>query len=1521
MTPVAIVGMAVLLPGAPDLDTYWHNLSTGTDCITEAPAHRWDATHYPRRIYCRRGGFVDRYASVDPARFGVMPSAVPGTEPDQLIALQVAAHALADAGGEHRLPPRERIGVVLGRGGYLTPAQARNDQRVRTAHQLIHTLGELLPELDAETLNRVEDAFADRLGPDHPDAAIGLVPNLAASRIANRLDLRGPAYTTDAACASSLVAVDQAVAELASGRCDVMLAGGVHHCHDITLWNVFARLGALSRSERSRPFHAAADGLLIGEGTGIVVLKRLTDAERDGDRVYAVIRGTGVAADGRSASLLSPDPGGQARAVRQAWQAAGLDPRAPHAIGLLEAHGTGTPTGDAAELATLAEVFGPPEAEPTDTQCVIGSVKSMIGHAMPAAGIAGLVKAALAVHHATLLPTLHCDDPHPALARTRFRPLAAAQPWEAPVRRAAVNAFGFGGINAHVVLEQAPKAVPVPARTRIREPERVLRLTAESATHLADLLEADDATLLARADRAPVPGGRARLAAVAPDARRLALARRAVAKGRAWRGRGDVWFTPDPLLTGPEPGKVAFVFPGLEAEFAPHVAEVADHFGLAVPADARVGDLGRHGIGVLAVGRVLDAALRALGIAPDGVAGHSIGEWSAMLAGGLYDTATADSLLAEFDPARLRVPGVAFAVIGAPAEQVQDLLGDRTDVVLSHDNAPAQSMICGAPDAVDELVRHFRAHQVIARTLPFRSGFHTPMLAPYLGPLTEGVQRAPVRAPRVPVWSGTTAAPFPTSPDEVRELFVRHLVEPVRFRPLIQAMYAAGYRAFVQAGTGQLGSLIAATLEGRDFLTVPADSPRHGGLDQLRRVVAALWTEGSEQAGAALGSGLLPTPPHRTPLRLDLGAASVSLPDTVCADLRARLLTAVGGQGPGRLDALAARFPAVAALRACLAETADTAATLFSSAQADVAPGPGSATTAHTRPPAPAATVLPFPPPPAPAATVLPFARPPSTNALLADAPPPAPGTAPQPPDSPSQTPIHRSELLVSAAEMPYLLDHCLIPQRPGWPDLCDRHPVVPATTVVRHMMDAAERALPGRRTVALHDVRLERWLAAEPATRVEVEVRPDPDGHRVHVTLGPYARATLELADAYPPRPPAGWRAAAAERPCTIGASDLYRDRWMFHGPAFRGVTELTAIGDSHIRGTFTTPRAPGALLDSVGQLLGHWILAERTGRTVVFPVRMRAYRFFGPEPAPGTRLDCHIKITSLTATALTADVQLAVGGTVWAEITGWQDRRFDVPGADRPGGYPEHRSLSEARPGGWALLFDAWPDLASRELIMRTHLGAEERAAYAARPPRARRQWLLGRIAAKDAVRHRLWQNGSGAVFPAEIGIGNDAEGRPYATGVHGRRLPPLQLSLAHRADAAVALVREQREQSVGVGIDIEVVSERAESIRRIALDARERALLAEVCEATAESEAVWFTRFWAAKEAAAKAEGTGLRGSPRQFAVRQAQTYGLLVETPQGRHRVRLDHVAAPAPGSHGKQYVVAWTTNERAKEHGL
>ncbi|MET7570268.1 beta-ketoacyl synthase N-terminal-like domain-containing protein [Streptomyces sp. NPDC005492] len=1484
--PVAIVGMSVLLPGAADLDAYWRNLLAGTDAISEVPDGRWDGDYYrpdsasgpavADQVYCRRGGFVDALAEVEVTRFGIMPNSVPGTEPDQLIALHVAAAALADAGGESRLPDRRRVGVVLGRGGYLTPGLVRLDQRVRTAGQLVRTLGELLPDLDPGQLDRIRTAFTERLGPDSPESVIGLVPNLAASRVANRLDLRGPAYTVDAACASSLIAVDQAVTELAAGRCDLMLAGGVHHCHDITLWSVFSQLRALSPSQRIRPFHRYADGILIGEGTGVVVLKRLADAERDGDRIYAVVRGTGVSSDGRAASLVNPDSTGQTHAVRQAWEAAGLDPARPDSIGLLEAHGTATPAGDAAELATLVEVFG--DTGTSQGSAVIGSVKSMIGHTMPAAGVAGLIKAALAVHHGMLLPTLHCDDPHPALAATRFRPLEKAAPWETtseqPVRRAAVNAFGFGGINAHVVLEEAPGArAPRAAAVLVDEPERVLTLAADSPEALAALLEADDSTLLAAGHTRPA-SGRSRLGIVAPDAKRLALARRAVAKGRAWQGRSDVWFTPSPLI-GPGGGGLAFVFPGLEGDFTPRVEDVAAHFGLREtrsPTPAQVGDVGRHGFDVVGVGRLLDAALRRMGIVPDAVAGHSVGEWTAMTAAGVYSADEVGGFMESFDPDSVTVPGLAFGAIGAPAERVLSALADDwadAGIVLSHDNAPGQSMVCGPDQAVDEFVRSFRAQGVLSQVLPFQSGFHTPMLRPYLAPIEAAANRFRLHPPTVPLWSGTTAAPYPSDETAVRELFIRHLLEPVRFRQLVEAMYAAGHRAFVQVGTGQLGSLIDATLSGRDHLVVAANSPHRSGLAQLRRVAVALWSAGGAVDPAVPASGKATTTPRRDrpPIRLDLDGALVSLDGPSLVKLRAELRTPLPSTTASPLDALTERFPAAAELDALLRDTADTAAQLI---------------TAGSGRRAVAALPVPSRQPPAPAREW--------------------------------QTTVH-----VSPDSMPYLMDHCFFPQRANWPDVADRWPVVPATTIVQHIIEAAERTAPGMRAVAVHDARFDRWLTATPSVDVPVRVTTEASG-RLAVSFGPHARAVVELAPAHAAAPqPHQLPDPATERTPDHTASHLYDERWMFHGPAFQGVTELTAIGDRHVRGVITTPPAPGALLDNVGQILGYWIMATRTERTVVFPVGMREMRFYGPHPRPGTEVECLVRITSLTDTALEADVRLTVDGEVWAELTGWQDRRFDNDPQTRPvERFPERNTLSEARPGGRTLLNERWPDLASRDLIMRNSLSSVERSQYAEHPPRGRRQWLLGRIAMKDAVRQWLWGHGEGPVFPAEIRVHNDESGRPYVTGLHGRTLPPLDVSLAHRAEAAVAIVRPHS-PGPGPGIDIEEVVDRPPSTLTTALGEEELALLRAQSTATGESEALWFARFWAAKEAVAKAEGTGFRGRPRDFAVFQVVSGSRLLVS--GRleraYTVHCEPAGNP-PALPDRTYVVAWTTGPAHEE---
>ncbi|MDQ3761217.1 MAG: polyketide synthase dehydratase domain-containing protein [Actinomycetota bacterium] len=1456
---VAIVGMAAVFPGAPDLATYWSNILADVDAITDVPATRWDPSYYDPgatasrrgdRLYCRRGGFVQE-ATFDPTRFGIMPLAVPGTEPDQLLALHAATEALADAGGENRLGNRSRVGVIVGRGGYLTPGLARLDQRIRTANQLVTTLRELLPDLDEARLDAVRAAFQSRLGPERPESAIDLVPNLVASRVANRLDLAGPAYTVDAACASSLVAIDHAVRELTTGRCDVVLAGGVHHCHDITLWSVFSQLGALSPSQQIRPFHRGADGILIGEGTGMVVLKRLADA--GDDRVYAVIRGTGVASDGRAASLLSPRADGQALAIERAWRAAELDPTAPGALGLLEAHGTATPAGDGTELASLTQVFGPPNGAGHDIG--IGSVKSMIGHAMPAAGIAGLIKAALAVHHGVLPPTLHCDDPHPALAGTRFAPVTEAAPWPSRghmPRRAGVDAFGFGGINAHAILEQPPNARRS-RRAQPSDPERVLLLAGSTPAELEQQLHVSDTSLLDRDDAgAPPDGEPCRVAIVAPTARRLALVRKVVAQGQPWRGRNDIWFTTTPLHSGSAPGQLAFVFPGLEQQFEPRVDDVAEHFGLAQP---RLGDntaLGQHGLGVVTVGRLLDAALRELDVIPDLVAGHSVGEWNAMASAGIHPYKAVEELIALFNPATLNVPDVLFAALGCGADQAAETIGELHGVVVSHDNCPHQSIICGEDTAVIAVLNRLQGRGIPGQVLPFRSGFHSPMLAPYLSRIVDTFAGLPICPPTSPIWSATTVDRYPDEPEAIRTLAARHLLEPVRFGPLVRRLHQAGVRAFVQVGTGSLPGFVADTLLGLPHLAVTANTARRSGLDQLRRVAAALWVEGWAPRFDRLPTRVpAPPVPSRHAVLLGLGAPLIRLGNTAPTLIPALPASA----RPVKLH----RHPVLAEFDAALRDATAAARTVVDSWA-----------TTPARPVRPA----------------------PRTHA--------------------------RTTRVLSLNTMPYLIDHGLVRQPADWPEAADRYPVVPLTTMLELMAEAARDLVPGRTVAGIRDVQAVRFLAVAPPVTVTIDAALDADGN-VAVVIDGYARGTVLLADDYPAPPDEPDRPLLGECPCEVTAAALYGDRWMFHGPRFQGVAELGPIGDNGIRGVLAASSAPGALLDNAGQLLGFWIMKQMSANRLAFPATVGQVRWYGPGPRPGDRTSCVVRISSVTDTEVIADLDLRADGRLWARIERWANRRFGTDDVTWPVFFfPERHRIAERAPGEVFLVRDRWPDPASRELAMRLYLGAAERADYERRNPRAARQWLLGRIAVKDAVRQWLWDAGAGPVYPVEITVGNDELGRPVVTGPFAA---PPAVSLAHSGSLAAAVVGHP-DLGEPPGVDIEMVEARNSGTEAAIMTEAERGLLDEVCGHSPDPHTVragWLTRFWTAKEAVAKAENTGLGGRPHRFVVEQVDGDRLLVRSLRDSAHSRTRWVRT-ALGTAPEPYALAWIASGQKERHG-
>ncbi|MFD9218955.1 beta-ketoacyl synthase N-terminal-like domain-containing protein [Streptomyces sp. NPDC060064] len=1597
----AIVGMGAVFPGAADLAAYRTNLFAGTDAITDVPPGRWDPEVYydphgaegtarSDRFYCRRGGFIDGLAAFDPTRFGIMPAAVAGAEPDQLLALRVIAEAVADAGGEERLPAdRSRIGVILGRGGFMGVATARLDQRVRTAHQLAATLRELAPELGEDRITAVREAFQAGLGPERPEASIGLVPSFTAARTANRLDFRGPAYTLDAACASSLLAVEQAAALLAGGSCDLVVAGAVHHCHIATLWSVFTQLRALSPSQHIRPFDRRADGTLLSEGTGVVLLKRLADAERDGDRVYAVVRGVGVAGDGRAASLMSPLVDGQVRALAQAWARSGLDPAAPDALGLLEAHGTGTPVGDEAELATLARVFGPPAAgvEPV----AMGSVKSMLGHTMQASGMAGLIKAALAVHDGILPPTLHLDDPHEDFARTRMRPVTEAEPWErgrAP-RRAGVNAFGFGGINAHVVLEEAPGApasAAAPGRRRDRyaaqrvaEPvsrgpgrsggragqervppapdeQRAPAAASEAGEATMTLLAAASSGELARlvqelsassqVPAAPRSDGPCRLAVLGLTPKRRALAAAVVARGKPWRGRGGVWFTPSPLL-GRGAGRLAFLFPGLEPDFTPCVDDVADRFGLPRPALTGGGTLVERAVDAIAVGRLFARVLPELGIEADLLAGHSLGEWTAMVVAGMYPQRAVDTFLDSLRPGDLDVPDLVYAALGCGARQAADALRGLDRVAVSHDNCPHQSVLCGEPGPVAEALTRLAAEGVLAQELPFRSGFHTPMWAPYLDQVCAAFAALPLRPQTVPVWSATTGTAYPEPEHEVREVVLRHLLEPVRFRELTARLYAEGVRAFVQMGPGSLPGFVGDTLHGRAHLAVSAGAARGGsGLDQLRRLSAALWTEGlnprwerlreheppapavrawavpapASADAAPVPPAALAPPDRRTAdaqslVRLD-GAATVepaahaapvaSAHGLVRLDLGSPLVSMGGAVpalhlgGPTRpTRSPGAGHPALlSALDAVLEETEGAARTVVEASRAAapaVAPSARQSSAAYA-PGVAAPPAVGVPAPPAARTSSRQQAAPAVSRVPAAPAPPPP----------------HRTRRRLSLETMPYVLDHCVYLQPDTWPEPSDRFPVVPMTTLLELAADAARQSVPGRVVAGFDDVRALRWLPVAPPVDADITATPATDGSdRVRVEIGGCATVTVVLADRHTARPAPDPAPLTGEGPPPVSAEALYRDRWMFHGPGFAGVHEVTAVAEDGIRGLLRALPAPGALLDAAGQLLGHWMQLRLTVDRLVFPASLERVRLYGPAPRDGELLRATARIRAVRPGSVRGDVELtSADGTLWARLEGWTYRRFAADERVWPMKFtPEICGIGEPQPGGWCLARRRWTDPASQELVMRRYLGAAERAVYEQRPPRARAAWLLGRIAAKDAVRQLLWDDGAGPLFPVEIPVGNDEHGRPRA---EGPLAAGIRLSLSHKDRLAVAYAHPAQ----AVGIDIEAVTDDPGALSRIALTSDERRLAGQLAAREGSGLAQALTTLWCAKEAAAKAEGTGLGGRLRQWTVTDGFT-GLRVTSPEGRsHTVRISTVHdRPGRDAPPEVFVVAWTVPAR------
>ncbi len=844
--PIAIVGMSCRLPGGVDSpESYWRLLSRGEDAVTEVPADRWDLGAWyspdpeaPGRMYARHGGFVADIVSFDPTFFGISPREALRIDPQHRLLLEVAWEALERAGIAPARLAGARAGVFVGVTG--------NDY------------GDVLAQsgaLDAYYLT-------------------GNALNFAAGRLAYTLGMRGPSLAVDTACSSSLVALHLGCKSLRDRECDLVLVGGVNAILSPKGHVLTCKARMQSPTGRCRAFDAGADGMVRGEGCGVVALKRLSDAVRDGDRIEAVIRGSAVNQGGASGGLTVPSKDAQRAVIVEALARASVSPTD---VDYVEAHGTGTPLGDPIELRALAEVFAP--GRDAGRPLLVGSVKTNIGHLESAAGMAGVMKTVLALQHRQVPAHLHVETPTPHFGwdRAPLQVPTRLTHWPASdgAALAGVSSFGGSGTNAHVVLESAPPRAEAPDRWK--RPLHVLALSAKDLGALRELtrrycdLLTDD-TLLAD------------VAHTAGAGRSHHALRRAVFAGSSAEARAALASVlsgssaPSVVETAPgqvKPLRVAFLFSGQGSQYAgmgaalygtqPMFTETLDRcselleprlsrslasaLASGEPSDEELVDTRLAQPALYALQVSLAAMWRSWGIEPAAVLGHSVGEIAAAHVAGMLSLEDGLLLAAERGRLMSELPrGGAMAAVQASAEVVRGIVaGWRERLAIAAINGPRSTVISGGADALAACRGALAARAIETKPLEVSHAFHSPLLDPMLDALEAVVSKLTLAAPAIPLVSGITGRALGAGEGLRPSWWRRQAREPVEFQRGMETLGELGCDGFVEVGPqATLLALGADCLGEAHGAWLPSLRRKRDDWQQVLLTLATLYARGAD---------------------------------------------------------------------------------------------------------------------------------------------------------------------------------------------------------------------------------------------------------------------------------------------------------------------------------------------------------------------------------------------------------------------------------------------------------------------------------------------------------------------------------------------------------------------------------------------------------------------------------------------------------------------------------------------------